>query len=52
MSEGNSKSGFALSEQEKKLILMIRQLQYGQVLIHVSEGKPVRAEEIKKSIKL
>jgi hypothetical protein len=41
-----------LNEQEKHLLQMIRELKYGELHIFVSEGKPVRVEEIKKSIKL
>jgi hypothetical protein len=41
-----------LNAQEKRLIQMIRALKFGELHIFVSEGKPVRAEEIKKSVKL
>jgi hypothetical protein len=45
--------GFAaLNEQEKHLIQMIREMKFGELHIFVSEGKPVRVEEFKKSIKL
>lgn len=37
--------------KEKRLIEMIRELGYGEVRIFVAEGQPVRAEEIKKSVK-
>jgi hypothetical protein len=41
-----------LNEQEKRLVLMIRALKYGELHLFVTDGKPVRAEEIIKSIKL
>ncbi len=41
-----------LSEREEKLISLIRDLGFGQVLIYVSDGQPVRIEEIRKSIKI
>ncbi len=41
-----------LNEQEQRLIQMIRETRYGDLRIFVSEGKPIRVEEIKKSIKL
>ena len=42
----------ALNEQEQRLIRMIRETKYGELHIFVSDGRPVRVEEIKKSIKL
>jgi hypothetical protein len=42
---------FELNEQEKRLIQMIREMKFGELHLYISEGKPVRAEEIKKSIK-
>ena len=41
-----------LNEQETRLIQMIREMQYGDLHIFVSAGKPIRVEEMKKSIKL
>ncbi len=41
-----------LTEQERKLIAIIRNLEFGEVRIVVTDGKPTRIEEIKKSIKL
>ncbi|SHH98929.1 Uncharacterized small protein [Sporobacter termitidis DSM 10068] len=41
-----------LNEQEKHLLQMIRDIKFGELHIFVTEGKPVRVEEIKKSIKL
>jgi len=41
-----------LTAKEEKLIAMIRDLGFGEIRIHVADGQPVRAEEIKKSVKL
>jgi len=41
-----------LSAREEKLIEMIRKLGFGEISIYVTDGQPVRAEEIKKSVKL
>ena len=39
------------TEKEDKLIKLIRDLKFGGVHIYVADGQPVRAEEIKKSVK-
>ena len=39
------------SEKEEKLLNLIRELGFGQIVIYVADGQPVRAEEIRKSIK-
>lgn len=39
------------SEKEEKLLEMIRELGFGQIVIYVADGQPVRAEEIRKSVK-
>ncbi len=52
MAEQYSDAKLVLNEQEKRLIQMIREMEYGELHIYVSDSKPVRAEEIKKSIKL
>ncbi|MDD4376891.1 MAG: DUF2292 domain-containing protein [Eubacteriales bacterium] len=41
-----------ISIQESRLLDIIRKTHYGEVKIVVTEGNPVRIEEIKKSIKL
>ncbi len=41
-----------LSVQEERVIRLIRELGYGQVMITVRDGKPCRVEEIRKSIQL
>ena len=39
------------TEKELHLIQMIRELGFGEVRIFVADGQPIRAEEIKKSVK-
>ena len=41
-----------LSEQERKIIRILRELDYGEIRIIITGGKPTRIEEIKKSILL
>lgn len=40
-----------LTDKEEKLIQVIRELKFGEIHIYVADGQPVRAENIKKSIK-
>ena len=40
-----------LTEKEEKLSQVIRELKFGEIHIYVADGQPVRAENIKKSIK-
>ena len=42
----------SLTEQEKKLIQIIRELGYGELNITVKAGKPILVNEIRKSIQL
>ena len=39
------------TEKEEQLLKLIREIGFGELHIHVANGQPVRAEEIKKSIK-
>lgn len=39
------------SEKEERLLKMIRDLKFGEIHIYVADGQPVRAEEIRKSVK-
>lgn len=41
-----------LTEKEKKLIRLLREIDYGEVKIVVQDKQPVRIEEVTKSIKL
>ena len=39
------------TEKEEKLLQLIRELKFGEIHIYVADGQPVRAEEIKRSVK-
>ena len=41
-----------LSKPEEKILEIIRNMDFGEVRIMITDGKPIRIEEIKKSIKL
>ena len=41
-----------LTEKESRLIDIIRSIEFGDVRVVITDGVPVRIEEIKKSIKL
>jgi len=41
-----------LSEQEKKVITILREIKFGEVKVVVQDGVPVRVDEIRKSIKI
>ncbi|PKM79519.1 MAG: DUF2292 domain-containing protein [Firmicutes bacterium HGW-Firmicutes-13] len=41
-----------LNEKERKLILLIRNIKYGEIRVIIQDEMPVRVEELKKSIKL
>ena len=45
-------AGLSLSEKEEKLILLIREMQFGEIQLYVADGQPVRLEEVRKSVKL
>lgn len=50
--EKESTTKAQLSSQEWQLIQMIRELDYGQLTITVKAGKPIHADEVRKSIPL
>lgn len=41
-----------LDDKEKKLIKIIREIGFGEIKVIINEGKPIRIEELKKSIRL
>lgn len=41
-----------LTKEEEKLIKIIRRIDFGEARVVITDGKPIRIEEIKKSIKL
>ena len=47
----NEKS-VALTKAEKQLIELIRSLDYGEVRVMIKDNKPIRVEEIRRSIQL
>lgn len=40
------------TSQERKIIEVIRNMDFGEVRVVITDGRPTRIEEIKKSIKL
>lgn len=48
----NQLKSFKLSEKEKKLIELIRNIEYGEIKVIIQDKLPIRIEELKKSIKL
>ena len=49
---GRKENNEVLSEKEAELLALLRKLDYGEMRIIVQAGKPVRVEEIRKSIQL
>lgn len=43
---------FPLTKEENNLIKIIREIDFGEVRVIITDGKPIRIEEIRKSIKL
>ncbi len=41
-----------ISEQEWQVIRLMREIEYGELLVSVRSGKPYRVEEIRKSIQI
>jgi len=41
-----------LTNKEKNLIKLIRQMEFGEINIIVQNSEPIRVQELKKSIKL
>lgn len=50
--ERKSRFNELLTEKEKRLIEILREIKYGEIVILVQDRQPVRIEEVKKSIKL
>jgi len=47
-----NESGMILTKAEKQLIQVIRSLDFGEVRVMIKDNKPIRVEEIRKSIQL
>ena len=43
---------FVLTKAEKQLIEVIRSLDYGEVRVMIKDNRPIRVEEIRRSIQL
>ena len=43
---------FTLTKAEKQIIELVRALEYGEIRIMVKDSKPIRVEEIRRSIQL
>lgn len=41
-----------ITEKERRLLEELRRVKFGQVVIHMENGQPVRIEKVKESIKL
>ncbi|WP_206460091.1 DUF2292 domain-containing protein [Anaerovorax sp. IOR16] len=39
-------------KEEVKLLALIREIKYGELRVIINEGKPIRVEDVRKSIKL
>ena len=48
----NQSPELQFSEKEKKLIQMIRNIEYGEIRVIIQDRTPIRIEELKRSIKL
>lgn len=47
---GEEKEAIKITEQDKQVIRLMREIGYGQLIIQVKEGKPIHVEEVRKSI--
>jgi hypothetical protein len=52
MGEKEDKKQVDITAHEENLLKLIRGLGFGEMIVHVVDGQPIRAEEIKKSVKL
>lgn len=41
-----------ISEQERQVIEQMRKIEYGEMLISIKGNKPIRIEEVRKSIQI
>lgn len=49
---GCQREKIELNEKEKKLIMFIRDIEFGEIKVIIQDKQPLRIEEYKKSIKL
>ena len=52
MGDNRQKLSEQVTDNEAKLLSIIRKMDFGEVRVVVTDGVPTRVEEIKKSIKL
>ena len=50
--EAKTETPISLTERERKMLDLLRGLEYGELRVMVQEGQPVRVEEIRRSIRL
>ena len=50
--EKNQNMSPVLDEKEQKLLQIIKEVGFGEIKAIINDGKPIRVEELKKSIKL
>lgn len=48
----SNEAGMVLTKAEKRLIEVIRSLDYGEVRVMIKDSHPIRVEEIRRSIQL
>jgi len=41
-----------MSEQELQVLQILREIEYGELMVSVKAGKPIRVEEVRKSIQI
>lgn len=50
--EEEKKGNVCITQQERQVLTLIRELGYGELRVLVREGQPYRVEEIRKSIQI
>jgi len=48
----NPKVSVLITKQEQQVIELMRQIEYGELVISIKGGSPVRVEEVRKSIQI
>ena len=52
MTQPKQEKQLVLTPQEEKLIRLVRTIDYGEIHVMIKESKPIRVEQISRSIKL
>lgn len=50
--EAKTETPVSLTERERKMLDLLRGLEYGELRVRVQEGQPVQVEKIRRSIRL